>query len=380
MNMTLDDQFADFVAIDEPLTRASSDGSRRRLDALAHFFPDGLDAGPNLSDRGMRLDALYLMAKTLHRQGFPGRALPVHAQHDELCRDLGPTQSRRLASALALHAESLRCCGRYHDADILAREGLDLQGRVGRPFHIAHDMFLFGRGLALRGAQTESRAALDEAITLFETAAEYDDEHATAQLCVSERAVLNDDPAKATSSLDVAAQLLRRSGAQSPRSDFVKTQMVMGRATQLRGEIARLQGEALSANSHFRTALKLTDDVNFVEGTITALLGLISLASDRSGPAGERRRWLDAVFQLTHQGPYRAFDSDAHLEVARLEVDLGNPEIARRAAQRAATLAWCDGPPFSYAAGYQRAGAELQLLSVAAPPPEVTDGAGIHQS
>ncbi len=372
--MMRDEQFVEFVTIDEQTTRMSLTGWKRRLDALAVFFPDGLAAGAALEDRGMRLDALSLMAKALQHHGFPGRALIVHSQHDELCREFGAAQATRLASALAVHAESLRLCGRFHDADIVAREGLDLQGRVGKRFSIGVDMFAFGRGLRMRGEHTESSAALDEALNLL-ASGDRSHEQTFARWCGAQRAVWDQDWDTVERTLDTINSTDTSAMPTLEDADEVRAQTILSRLTQLAGETAMAVGHADRAGALFQQALSEADGVHFVEGTIHAMLGLHSVAA-LQGDLDNRRRWLDAIFQLVHQGPYRVLDSDAHLALAALESEQGNPAIATSAARRAATLSWCDGPPFSYASGYQRAEASLRMMH---GPEPITNSGGNHQ-
>jgi hypothetical protein len=77
---------------------------------------------------------------------------------------------------------------------------------------------------------------------------------------------------------------------------------------------------------------------------------------------GEARRWIDATFQPAHQGPYPLYDCDAHIQLAELELRLGNPAVARSVAQRALLLAECDGGVFRYERGI--AGASVLLSKI----------------
>ncbi len=339
----LDDDFRDFVEAEEVATRTTIAGWRRRLDALAAFFPHGIEAGPALVDNGMRLDALFWMAEVLVWQGFPGRALSAFAQHDALCRSMGAAQSQRLASALAQHGDALRQCGRLHDADLVTRNGLDLQRRVGHPFTLAIHLFQFGLGLAMRGETTESTAALDEATTMLRREATSGGDVADSSLLLAQRAMWELD-------FDGARHAAVASAAGAQSTDEVGRGRVLATTTRISGEIALARGEFVDAHELLSTSLRLADDVSLVDEVVRSLIGLATatLALDHFD---ETRRWIDAIFPIVHQGPYHLHDVDAHLLLADLEGRLGNSAVAQQAAARAKSLSVCDGPPFSYVRG-----------------------------
>jgi hypothetical protein len=364
-------QFLAFVAQEEALTRLTNLGWAKRLDSIAAFFPDGLEAGPVLDDPGMRLDALYWMAQALNLHGFPGRALTAYSQHDELCRSMGPSQSKRLASAIAHHAKSLRQCGRFHDADILAREGLDLQQRVGDQFAIAINLYWFGMGLAHRGETSESVATLDEALAMLgegtraddtseptDTCSATDQERAVVSAFSAQRALWDGDLDTAERQADLGRVIGERLAASPVGGDEFGARKILSATTRMTGEVLLLRGKPVEANLEFVRSLQLAGDVTFIEEVIPSLRGLAATALAVNDIIAARR-WLDASFPLTHQGPYPLYDADAHLLLAELEVRSGNPMVARAAATRAANLAWCDGRPFTYERGYQDAEAFL---------------------
>ncbi len=351
----LDEQFHVFAQNDEPETRLNVSGWQRRLDVLSPFFPEGLEAGPALRDPAMRLDALYWMAQALNLHGFPGRALTAYSQHDELCRSMGTGQAKRLASALAHHAKSLRQCGRFHDADILAREGLDLQQRVGSQLNIAVNLYWFGMGLAHRGEHTESQGALNEALNLLDSldhtpGTEEAQQRAVIATFSAQRAMWEGDLESALVSAQTASELASVLEESIHHPDKTGARKVASASARIIGEISVTRGAFADANTQLTKALRLADEMTFVEEVIPALRGLAA-ASLGVGNTDGARRWIDASFPLAHEGPYFLYDADAHVQLAKLEAALGNPKVAKGAAERARTLAWCDGPPFSYARG-----------------------------
>jgi len=88
-----------------------------------------------------------------------------------------------------------------------------------------------------------------------------------------------------------------------------------------------------------------------------------------TGGHDRSRGLLDELADPAAQGPFRLIQADAANTLAALELDCGNHGAALAAAQDAYRLAWCDGPPYAYHWGLQRAGQLLQELG--ATPPEI---------
>ena len=67
------------------------------------------------------------------------------------------------------------------------------------------------------------------------------------------------------------------------------------------------------------------------------------------------------------RGPYPIWHADALNVLAQIERDQGNRSAAKKAAMRAYTLAWCDGPPYAY--HYGLTNAKKHLAALGAPEP-----------
>jgi tetratricopeptide (TPR) repeat protein len=338
----LDERFVAFTETVEQTTRLTIAGWRQRLDVLAEFFPDGIEQGPALVDEAMQLDALYWMADALSRHGFPGRSLPVFGQHVELCRKMGSQHAPRLAAALSQQAVALRHCGRLHDADLLAREGLDLQRRVGESFSLGLNLFAFAQGLVERGEQDESRRAFDEAVVLLNQAASTDVERALAATLIGSRA--SGDFLRAE---QLVEQLAQSEIDMTADGDAVGLRQVRVMALRLKGEQHLALAEFEPAQEVLRFALRLADEIAATDEVLRMLSALtaVCLATDNRV---EARRWITAAFPLLYQGPYRLLDADAHHRLAALERRGGQLGVAELATERASLLAICDGAPFSY--------------------------------
>jgi tetratricopeptide (TPR) repeat protein len=352
----LDDAFNEWCGSTEPSTRLTVTGWPQRLDALAAFFPLGLKAGPQLAAPELRLDALYWMANALNLHGYPGRSLTAFGQHEELCREIGPSQARRLATAMASHAKSLRQCGRFHDADLLAREGLDLQRRVGDSVAIGVNLYWLGMGLSHRGDPTASDA-LNEAMKMLQDT----DQSMVVATFSAQRALWENRFDEALLFGTEALVESTRREEDPDTIDLFGARKVRAASLRIVGESNVRLGNLDGGNTQLRSALQLAGDVRFVEEVLPALCALTMCALAQEN-LGEARRWIDATFQPAHQGPYPLYDCDAHIQLAELELRLGNPAVARSVAQRALLLAECDGGVFRYERGI--AGASVLLSKI----------------
>jgi tetratricopeptide (TPR) repeat protein len=106
--------------------------------------------------------------------------------------------------------------------------------------------------------------------------------------------------------------------------------------------------------------------VDLAEEELPALTALAELHRRQNNlPAA--RELLDQVREPAERGPYPLFHADALNVLAQIERDAGNIPAAIQAATEAYTKAWCDGPPFAYHWGLEKARAHLAALGVPEP-------------
>ena len=79
------------------------------------------------------------------------------------------------------------------------------------------------------------------------------------------------------------------------------------------------------------------------------------------------RELLDDVWEAAERGPYPLIHADARNVLAQIERDAGDEAAAVEAATRAYKLAWCDGPPFAYHWGLEKARGHLRELGAGEP-------------
>jgi hypothetical protein len=81
------------------------------------------------------------------------------------------------------------------------------------------------------------------------------------------------------------------------------------------------------------------------------------------------RELLDDVWESAERGPYPIFHADAFNVLASIERDDGKNDKAIEAATKAYRLAWCDGPPYAYHWGLEKA--RRLFKDLAAPEPKM---------
>src|SRR5205814_5440673 len=100
-------------------------------------------------------------------------------------------------------------------------------------------------------------------------------------------------------------------------------------------------------------------------------LRVLSEFARLSRQLGETRmavEYLEDVWESAERGPYPLIHADAFNVLAQIERDEGNNAAAIEAATKAYRLAWCDGPPFAYHWGLEKA--KQHLKDLGAPEPE----------
>jgi hypothetical protein len=108
--------------------------------------------------------------------------------------------------------------------------------------------------------------------------------------------------------------------------------------------------------------------VNVVEFELPALIAIAALERQQGHFAGARAR-LDEVWDVAARGPYPLHQADAYNVLADIERAAGNTQAAMEAATKAYLAAWCDGPPYAYHWGLEKAKAHLTALN--SPEPEI---------
>jgi tetratricopeptide (TPR) repeat protein len=217
------------------------------------------------------------------------------------------------------------------------------------------NLFLLGLTLAARGVADDSRAALERSLQMLVARSDTQGE-GVSNTFLAQRALWLGDPAAALVHADRAWELAH---VRRHERDFI-------RAARLQGAVALELGDLDKADERLHHALTRARAVNLVEEEFAALVGLAELRR-RQGELGAARELLDDFWEPAQRGPFPLHAADAYNVLAQIERDAGDAAAAVRAARAAYQLAWCDGPPFAYHPGLERARELLRELGADEP-------------
>ena len=134
------------------------------------------------------------------------------------------------------------------------------------------------------------------------------------------------------------------------------------RAHWLLGAAHRVAGQHNEAERHLHEALERGRRTNMVDHEADILIDLARLRA-ATGAVDEGQRLAEDALAIAERSEYVLKSADAHLELARLAFARGDQATAREHAEKARSLATCDGPPdTTYKAAYEEAGALLASL------------------
>jgi len=144
--------------------------------------------------------------------------------------------------------------------------------------------------------------------------------------------------------------------------DFIRAALMQGRVAVGLCDLAR-------ADERLHHALTRARAVNAVEFELPALIAIAELELLRGSPA-EARALLDDVWEVAERGPYPLRQADAYNVLAAISLAESDKPAALIAAAKAYKVAWCDGPPYTYHWGLQKA--KVHLATLGAGEPDMT--------
>jgi tetratricopeptide (TPR) repeat protein len=323
--------------------------NRQGVELLEMLFPDGLDRLPRLRKPTLQGRILNLLALGYKYSGQPGRALPLYRRVSTLSSEM--KNDNYLSVGLSNLSSALVMSGSLCEAEFSARRALVISREQHDRSNEAAHLDWLGLILAARGEKRESAIALDRsvAIALQSSAYEPYDDQAMRALWIRD--------------FVSASGLAYKALEYSQRQRYERGEV---QASRLQGEAALGLKNFAMANERLHHALTRARKVNLVDEELPALVALSELRR-RQGELGAARELLEDVWEAAERGPYPLFHADACCVLAEVERDEGNVEKAVEAARKAYRLAWCDGPPFAYHWGLERARGLLRELGAGEP-------------
>jgi len=330
--------------------------TRERIALLNMLFHDTRDYAPRLQsllDHGWAIQSL---AESHLNSGKPALCAL-------LClRLLGSIDKEAKGAYLRLYhaglndlSDSLCTLGRLREAEKAARLAVLASRKMGSAFWEAVSLGYLGRILSVRNEQREAENVLRLSFSMFAA------QNRSRSQGVSD--ALLSDLFLWRKNLPVALRLANSAWEAAhirrQERDFI-------RSSRLQGEALLGLGDFATADERLHHALARARGVDFVEEELPALVALAELRR-RQGELGAARELLEDVWEAAERGPYPLVHADACCVLAEVERDEGNVEKAVEAAGKAYRLAWCDGPPFAYHWGLERARGLLRELGAGEP-------------
>jgi len=325
------------------------------VELLELLFPIGLDQLPRLNAQSDQAFILIALAQGYQFSGQPGRATALYRRANTIDSEM--TDDDNLSVDLCNLSYILGQSGVLCESESAARRALAITRERASRFQEAVSLQMIGLTLAARGLAHESESALQRSLRLFR-AQHMNQCEGVINSFLAQSVLWFGDYAAALWFVGRAWELAH---VRSLERDFIRA--------------ARVQGEAFlglndfgSADERLHHALIRARMVNLVDDELPALVALAELRR-RQGDKKAARELLNDVWELAERGPYPLIHADAFNVLAQIERDDGNTAAAIEAATKAYKLAWCDGPPFAYHWGLEKAKQHLKELG--APEPEM---------
>lgn len=348
-----DDAFSLFYKRLSDATLYRLSASRQQVELLELLLPAEREESPLLKRQDAQAFTLNTLAQGYQLSGQPQRAVTMFRRANAIYSEMKDDSS--LSTGLRNLSYTLRLSGALRESEAGARRALVISREQGAHSREAFSLQLLGTTLAARGLANESRSALQRA-ALICRAQSYSQGQGVIDSYLAQSALWRGEWADARSLANCAWELAQ---VQNHERDFI-------RAARVQGKAALGLSDLVNADERLHEALTRARAVNLVEEELPALVALAELRR-RQGDAEAAREMLDSVWEAAERGPYPLVHADACCVLAEVERDEGSVEKAVEAARRAYKLAWCDGPPFAYHWGLERARGLLKELGAGEP-------------
>ena len=348
-----DDAFNLFYERLSDATHYRLSATRQRVELLELLFPDGLEQLPRLNSQIAQGYTFSVLAHGYQYSGQPGRAATLHRRASIIASEI--KDDHNLSVGLGNLSDTLRLSGALRESEAVARRALLITRERNDRFMEAVNLYWLGLTLAARGLADESRSTLQRALRLLRAQSNSQGEGAGNYFLAQTALWLGEY----TGALSFANSAWELAHVQGHESDFI-------RAARAQGEAALGSGDLATADERLHHALTRARKVNYVEEELPALVALAELRR-RQGDLKAARELLGDVWEAAERGPYPLFHADACNVLTQVERDEGNEAEVTKAALKAYQLAWCDGPPFAYYWGLERARGHLRELETDEP-------------
>ncbi len=350
-----DDAWALFQSRLSRATHNKLSATRSRIELLTMLFFDTNEYIPKLRNERDQGWLIHSLAESYLNNGQPGLCA-------RLCNNLLNSfkQEDRLRiyhAALNDFSDSSAMSGKLYESEKAARNAILISRELKDVFWEAVSLGYYGRILSIKNDKTNAEDSLRLSYTLFGKLGKTRSQGMSIAL-LTDLFIWCQDYFKA---LRLANDAWESAKILSHERDFI-------RSARQQGEVALGLKDFSKAEERLHHALFRARAVNFVEEELPALIALAELRRHQ-GKLKLAREYLEDLWELAERGPYPLFLTDAYNVLSKIEQDDGNNKKAVEAASKAFSLAWCDGPPYSYYWGLKIS--KEHLLSLEAAEPEM---------
>ncbi len=348
-----DDAFDVFRDQLERATRYRLAAHRDRVAWIILLFPEGISRKPALVDLVAQAEALDAIGASYDFLGRPTNAIKLYRR----CMELREQESidYHLRRGHGGYGDTLRETGTLREAAPVLKGQLSLRRRLDESQEEIPGLVQFARLLNTIGDVHTALLVLGRSLKIsgkwgIKPADEWTASH------VAEILLRTGDGAAAKAWADAAWKLASIDGFERH----------LIRGARIQGQAALVLGDLCYANERLHHALVRARAANMVKNELQLIVTLANLELQRAAPSNAHGL-LDDVWEPAREAPYPMEEADAYNVLADICLVEGNKAGAIEAATKAYRAAWCDGPPWAYHWGLEKAKAHLQSLNAPFP-------------
>jgi tetratricopeptide (TPR) repeat protein len=352
-------------------------GYQLQIELLSALFVDGENKSPKFDNEDKQASALNELANAYSTSGQPRRAVLLFEQAIKLGEAKG--DKKNLAIRLSNVADDQLKIGALNAAERNLRRAIELDKELESKFDEACDRLELGRVLSYRSAWQEAEQELDKSLELAEKQKNVQMQGVIWSYCAlrfllmaREEAIL--DTRKSNNEYRIlaieCAQRALELADETAKTRYPHSQDYV-RAYWLLGSSYGANNELEMADKYLLKAITVCRQINAVVYEADSLLDIARLRYAQGDFKDVQEKTSEALV-ITWRSGYALQRADVYLFLTELALaesreqgveSSAAKEKARKYAERALELAYCDGPPYTYKVAYEEAERMLEKLN-----------------
>jgi tetratricopeptide (TPR) repeat protein len=325
---------------------------RQKVELLELLFPMGTSKKPMLDNPQDQVFLFIEIGSSYKQLGQLDEAVSVLNKASDIC--VKHSQAKDVEILLNL-ANTFYLNGKLYDSQNLVRKALITARKLSNTAVEVFCLIMLGHNLGAQGFIKESGFALKRSLQISEI-----------NFLRQAEGIINQNRSALSLWLSEYSEALNYANEAWILAHHLKDEHDLIQSARLQGIAALNLNDLDKAEERLHFALRRARNINSVEGEYLALIGLSDLRRLQEDFKASYD-FLEEIWELATRVHYPLFQADALNVLAQVEQDQGNKSAAISAAKKAYELSWCDGPPFEYHWGLNRA--RKILLELGSPPP-----------